>query len=524
MDSLCFSRSLAAGLAISSLFSGACARDTADAGVKTIGVGFDPGELFPGPEPRGGILDGTLLQFKGTNLDLGVTGLFFSTGAFTDPLNDPFDAIASYGYLFAPALTTADEYQLVSPKGPDIPETCFVQVDARGPLGSFRTVDVGQSISLVTDPGDFELRSILDMRREPQDYPANTSDVFIVYSAVAPLFFGHEVVPDNWAFGENVTLHFDGGLPPEGAPVASIPLPSDAADARVDKEEGDPTIWSPDDLTGVAVSNNLDGSESVVMRYDPVGLSLPDPRGNDGVLHVTWDALPETPGDDETDVRPEGATVVTISIKLLGRSPGQRTEDGNYCDAAAVTAGEVHDADWLATHDASKGNWCDAGYEPATDVGNDEFGLDALGADSCHDGLDSDGDGTCDEGGCLDVDGVTWLVPDPDCRRHNYQTAVCGDDDLCRDVGGDRDPDGHAGDLVCTALDDGDFTVDAAQIQALLDRVPEDEVGGAVLVVSRTAEKLITVPMVRDQVGNQEDINPVRLRLSQVQFGRLAWE
>jgi len=42
-------------------------------------------------------------------------------------------------------------------------------------------------------------------------------------------------------------------------------------------------------------------------------------------------------------------------------------------------------------------------------------------------------------------------------------------------------------------------------------------------VVARTAETLITVPMVRDPVGNQDNINPVRARTSQVHFGRLAW-
>ena len=73
-----------------------CARDTSDAGVKPIGVGYSPGELFPAPEKRGGIVDMTLVQTRGTNLDFGVTGFFGSAGAFVDTDSDPFDSILAF--------------------------------------------------------------------------------------------------------------------------------------------------------------------------------------------------------------------------------------------------------------------------------------------------------------------------------------------------------------------------------------------------------------------------------------------
>ncbi len=498
-----------------------CARETGEAGVKPIGVGFDPGDLYASPEARGGIVDVALTQIKGTNLDLGVTGFFSSAGAFTDPESDPFNSVLGFSYFFQPAIVAADEYQLVSPKGPDVDNACLVQINARGPLGSFRTVDVGGELTLTNGSSDPALRTEFALTRNPQDYPTNTSNVYIYYIGTASLLQSHPLLPDNWAFGQELSMHFDGALPPEGAPVASIPLPSSAADEQVGKEAGDPVVFSPDDLRGVFASNRTDDEDMERMEYNPSSQGLPDPRLNDGVIHVQWD--PPTTTD--------APSFVTISLKLLGEAEtGENAPSGDYCVPAATLEG-TKDADWLEDYNATKTDWCDVGYEPDLEVGNDEFGLDALAEDTCHDGLDNDADSLCDEGGCMAEDGTTWLLPDTKCSRHSSATASCGADSLCRPVGGSRDPDDHRGDLICRAPDsdpDGDgvaeFVVPADAVQALLSQVDTSTVAGAVLVVSRTSEELITVPLVRDQVGNSDDINPVRLRLAQVQFGRVNWE
>ena len=60
-------------------------------------------------------------------------------------------------------------------------------------------------------------------------------------------------------------------------------------------------------------------------------------------------------------------------------------------------------------------------------------------------------------------------------------------------------------------------------IDALQNTARED-VHGAVLKVVRTSEELVNVPLVKDQIGNEDNINPVRLRASQMQFGRFDWE
>lgn len=504
-------------LTCGSLLLGSCGYNTGEAGVKPVSVGYDPGELFPGPEPRGGLVDAVLMQLKGTNLDLGVTGLFGSSGSFTQHGSEPFESVLSFAYFFSPAIDAADEWQFVSPKGPDMNEACFVQINNRGPLGAFTTVDVGDSLLFSNNADDPADLTRLELQRDPQNYPLNTTQVTITYSALDIFNPGFPGYPANWTFGEEVTMHFDGGLPPEGTPIASIPRPSDAADPRAEKEAGDPSLWSPQDLTGVRVSNRDSvtnhATEAVAMVYAPAA-PLPSPLGNDRVLHVTWDAPPEA----------ERFSQVTMTLKLLGPDEPHQTDAEDFCvPAAAPDDSVVGDQIAYDVYVASKENWCDADFEPDVTLGNNESDADDIsGVDNCHDGADNDGDGRCDELGCWAGD--VWQDPDPQCARHELQTSVCGGDNLCTDVGGGRSADEHLGELICTAADDGDFVFPADQIERLLERLGDVEIEGAVLGVSRVTEELVQVPLARDQIGNEDNINPVRLRLAQVQYGRLTWE
>jgi len=517
-------------LSLSLMLALGCSRNTSDAGVKAIGVGYDPGELYAGPEARGGIIDAAVMEMKGTHLDLGVTGFFGTADAFTDPANDPFKLVLGFSYLFSPAILSADEWQLATPKGPDLVDDCLVQLNTRGPLGSFRTVDVGDSMVLTNGASDPALRTEFSLIRNPQDYPSGAS-VSVNYSAVTNYLEGHPLLAGNWAYDEDIYLHFDGGLPPDDVAVASIPMSSQQEDPRVDKDAGAPFVRSPEKLAGVMVSNLAEPEEDdwVVMRYQPTASGLPDPRGEDGVINVKWDALSNeeassgAPGHFSAD-----GSQVTVNLKLLGvPTQGSLTEDGNLCEPAEVLpvpdGGEKTEL-WLAQYEASKVNWCDPGYEPDPTLGNDETGIDPLGEDTCHNGIDEDEDGFCDEGGCLAEDGITWLLPDSNCARHSYQAATCGSDSLCVPVGGDRYVEAHQGDVICTAADDGSFTISAETVDSLLSQVDPATIGGAVLLVTRTSEKDIKVPAVRDPIGNIDDINPVRFRTSEVQVGRFSWE
>lgn len=512
-------------LGAAALLAAGCARETGEAGVKPIGVGFDPGDIFGAPEQRGGVIDVTQARIKGHELDLGITGFFGSGGAFVDPESDPFDTALGFAYLFSPAITAADETSLISPKGPDVPGACFAQINNRGPLGSFRTVDVGEQMALINsvDPEAEDPPAPMNFTlfRDPQDYPLDTTNVFLLYSGFDNLRIGQSAFTDNWAYGQDLSLHFAGGLPPGGAPVASVPLSSDQEDPRVGKPAGHPVVWSADELGDVFISNQEDGADAQLMRYAPTSGGLPSPQLNDGVIHLTWEPPVNRPDD----------SVVTVSLKLMqDAADGEPLDSQQSCIPAVAReplSGQ-RDLAWSIAYNDDKKRWCDDGFEPDAAIGNDEggdfFDQDGIASevDTCHDNIDQDGNGFCDEGGCFDDDG-NWLPPDPTCSRHTYQTSVCGADGQCRPTGGDRTGDGTLGELICTAEDTGAFTVPKDEIDAFLAQIDPTLAVGAVVVVSRTSETLVTLPAVRDPVGNIDDINPVRVRTAQVHYGRLAW-
>ena len=52
------------------------------------------------------------------------------------------------------------------------------------------------------------------MSRDPQDYPVNTSSVFMYYIGTANHTTSDPILPNNWAFGQELEMQFPGALPP----------------------------------------------------------------------------------------------------------------------------------------------------------------------------------------------------------------------------------------------------------------------------------------------------------------------
>ncbi len=499
---------LGMGLALTS-----CGRDASDAGAKLIGVGFDPGTVQPAPEPAGGLVDVALLDLASTNLDLGVTGMFYPGEAFADG-SENFQLVIGFSYLFHPALETMDEYQMISPKGPDVMDTCFVTSPRVGPLGSFTTLDAGDELRIVADGGmEFSLP------RDPGDYPDNTADVYTYYIGTAPLLTGHPVLGANFAFDQEVRLEWDGGVPPAGAPVASIPQPSWAPDERTGKPEGSPTIYAPPRLESVLVSNSESGTAGTPIAFTPTTEYPANPLSGEGdVVHVQWE-----PWEDAA----EHNGFVVIQIKALAQE-----EEG---DLLPCPWDPNQECECVPYGQGPSDLYCDTGYVEDTSIVGTES--DYSHGDDCADGVDNDGDFHCDSDGCIcewDPDHPTcpewmdgmWLGPDDSCPRH-YKTRECrsvGGQNRCFNVGGDRNPDAGIGELTCTVADDGDFVISEKDMAELLAQIGDRELGGALLMVGRVTEERVRMPMVRDEIGNAVDIGDIRLRMSNITVGRLATE
>ena len=495
-----------------------CGRDTSEAGAKLVGVGYEPGAVQPAPLPTGGVVDFTNLNVEATNLDMSITGLYYPGDPFIHG-GYPFSMVAGGSYIFHPALTAADEMQLLSPKGPDAMNTCFVTKDRNGPLGSFTTVDIGDNLRVVGDG----MR--LEVARDPGDYPGNTAEVFITYFDANSLVMNHPNVDSNWVYDADVELQWDGGIPPAGAPVASTPQPSWAGDERTMKPIGNPTIRSPRKLENIEIATREDALQGSAMEFRADNNWLDSPLSGSGdVLKVSWDAWEEAA---------DFGGFVVIQVRLLyedaeGTALACPWDPALQCDCVDFNKADEdnYDADFLSQTDM----YCDAEYQPDETVGNVEGGDGA-----CDDEIDNDLDYKCDEHGCIcdDPDWCpdwllgTWLGPDDDCARH-YQISECravGSEKRCFTVGGDRNvfEGALAAELTCTVSDaDGVYTIGQELIDELLDITDRERVDGAMLLVGRVVEKRVTMPIVSDEVGNQVDIGEIRWRMSNVSVGRLA--
>jgi len=499
---------LAGGLLLTS-----CGRDADEANGKMVGVGYEPGAVQPAPVPSGGLVDIVNLNMQTTNLDMGVTGMYYASESFVSG-EDSFSLVMGFSRLFSPALTAADEMQLLSPKGPDMVNTCFVTPNRSGQLGTYTTLDAGDSLRLVGDGMRFSLP------RDPNDYPGTTSNVWLYYIGSQSVLQDHPVLDNNWAYDQELEFQWDGGVPPDGAPVASIPLPSSAPDPRTGKQAGHPTIYSPPKLEGIVVSAKEEETGGEVLAFAPNTDYLPSPLDGSGdVLHVRWNPWEQAE---------ENSSRIVIQVRLLK----------NEKEGALLPCPWDPNQECECDDDGPADLRCDT--EVRSDVSSGSEGGE--GTDDCHDGIDNDGDFMCDVDGCIcsntdvDEDGIVdyqcppwmdghWLGPDPECGR-DYKTMECrnaGGQNRCFMVGGDRNPDGTAMELTCTVEDElGHFVISEDYIQEMLGKVDTTDIGGALLMVGRVAEERVLMPAVKDEIGNVVDIGELRVRVSNVSIGRLA--
>ena len=220
-----------------------------DVSTKLVGVGYDPDEIGPAPTPYGGVVEYSWVNFAGGGLSLALMGLgsFDEISPSMGGYRPPFAAVYGFSYVFSQKFAAADALGGITSVPPAVPDTCYTSFDASGPIGSFRTVDVGSWMEFTTtDEAGLATDGGLRMGRNPPDYPANPQDVFVYYigfeyyAATAtrglvptldttedPGTLGDTVVSRrNFPFGESVEFRFPGAIGQTEIPVASLPRPS----------------------------------------------------------------------------------------------------------------------------------------------------------------------------------------------------------------------------------------------------------------------------------------------------------
>jgi hypothetical protein len=487
-----------------------CAPDYEDVPTKLVGVGYDPNEIGPAPTPYGGVVEYSWVNFAGGGLSLALMGLgsFDEVGPAMVGYSPPYAAVYGFSYVFDTKLASADSLGGVTSVPPDVDDTCYTTFAAGGPIGSFKTVDIGSWLSFDgTESDDAGFR----LDRFPKDYPGNPQDMFVYYIGIDfwakeatkglvqasdsnnPEDLAETVVRSrNFPFGEEVAFRFPGALAPVEVPVASMPLPSTAV------EGGNTTYTLPSDPTGVMMT--WDGPQ-----FDAYGSEI----GSGPVTTCLSYAAPGTVPVDPSDCTSVDAGNDPVGQTYTGPWSTEsgvtfRWEKGTnpdeYVSIAVRFLGPIDEADpsfaeRVVTVPAS--GPVERAWESAQDDGNiapDVAVPDGRRAPTA-----------CEEG--------EWVFDDA------YKSATGG---YVASMQGN--PLDNVAEVTCRLADDGEYTLTAAQLEEATTYARRVGAQGAVFYFARSTEAEARVPAVKNQFDQRLEISPIKLTSRAVDIGRFWFD
>ena len=487
-----------------------CQPDYEDAPTKLVGVGYNPAEIGPAPTPYGGVVEYSWVNFAGGGLSLALMGLgaFDEVGPALVGYKPPYAAVYGFSYIFDTKLEAADSLGGVTSVPPSVDDTCYTTFEATGPIGSFKTSDIGSAMSLLTDDGAGGL--VLD--RLPGDYPADRQDMFIYYSSIdfwnatvqKGLVYDGEtkasgmsetiVRRDNFPFGQEVSFSFPGALAPIDAPVASVPMPS--------RSQGESRFALPHAPGGVLVS-------WAGPRYDSFGRSLDSGDQARCLAYPTDDALaPSTAVDcDAADIPPAGAELVGQMYTgpwdaeegiTFSWSPGEQPAE--YVSLAVRFLGPVDHADPNLQEDVvivTPDEAADAAWKQAARDGSVPSGLETPQGRRAP--------AACEQG--------EWVFDD---------AFLSQDGGLAPAMRGD--PFHNMAEVTCRLDDDGSFSLTAAIVEEAETYARLHGAQGAVFYFARSTELEAKVPSAKDQYNQRLDISPVKVTSRAIDIGRFWFD
>jgi hypothetical protein len=489
------------------LFS--CAPEYKDVPVKVVGVGYDPQEIGPSPTPYGGVVEYSWVNFSGAGLSLALMqlGSFDEVGPDMVGFAPPYAAVYGFSYLFTEKLPAADSLGGVTSVPPEAEESCYTTFEASGPIGSFKTVDVGDYMELVTANGEGGLR----LERNPAQYPADAENAFAYYSSIdlwtsAPMYAlvpnGKGNRPDDmekvlvhkasFPSGEAVAFRFPGGVPPQYAPVGSVPVPSAVAgttELKVPSLPGGVQLeWKGPRFDNYGHEVGASGEQRTCLAFS--GSAAVDPQGpaecveainaaaavgqiytgpwdaEDGQVLFRWE-----PGADANEY-------VSLSVRFLG--PVDRN-DPNF--AREIVYEEAPRGVTVAWNAQAGKNFPDVDAPAGTRAPT-----------------------ACEEEGAYEFD-------------PNYTTDA---GDLIPAMRGD--PFHNMAEVTCRLRDDGEFALTNAIVADALTYARAHGSEGVVFYFGRSNEAEVEVPDAMDNYGNRKSITPIKVASRAIDIGRFWFE
>ncbi len=222
----------------------ACGRQTEDADVKFVGVGNHPDDIGPIPEDAGGLVEIGLMDMAGGGIPFGILGFISSEaiGPQMTGMAPPYEIVTGTSFLFDNPVPSPEAHFGSLGLPPEVEDHCWTNYEPFSFLTS-STVDVGSGLRVVSKESEAEF----GFARTPAVYPPDPQDVFVYYFNVEshrghtdyvyapgddddPRNMTQQILRrKNFPAGEEVIVEFPGGIPPQEAPVSSIPATSYAA-------------------------------------------------------------------------------------------------------------------------------------------------------------------------------------------------------------------------------------------------------------------------------------------------------
>jgi len=195
----------------------ACERPTSDYEVGLHGAGTQLSDIEAAPTEMGGRIEVARFRLWGSNLGLGLTGLYGDA-----PRADGTSFVvgsAAFGY---PASSAYDRVSAFLSPGPFTNDTCVVRGAPKTSAGPVEYVDVGDRVRLST-PGQTQL----SLERDPPAHPRPSGESWYVGygNQLLPDIQGHPDLPDTWTPGASWSVTFPGTIAPAESTIGVIPYP-----------------------------------------------------------------------------------------------------------------------------------------------------------------------------------------------------------------------------------------------------------------------------------------------------------
>lgn len=477
-------------LLLLSLLAAACGRDVSQVGTKFSGVGYNPDEIAPTPEPHGGLVEYSWVNFAGGGLSLAAVKLTDFTSVPISPgFEPPYVMVYGQAFVFDKPAVGVDNFGVILDV-PELPGTCYTAVEPTGLMLMSSTADLGTNISFRNSDGTVGF--VLD--RVPAEYPSDPQDALVYYSSLSSWrteeIVGYNagagvqsytdlekevLVPMNWRHGEEMVMEYPGGVAPLYANAGSLPFPSSY------NPGGSPSITLPNRQEGLLFS--WDGP-----RYDTEGIVYTESGPQSTCLNYNW------PEDDAP-----GAKEDCLTLPKPGMNESYQ--------------GQIYTGPWDTTG-GLKMDWYQGEVEGdiltltirflgPLDLENDTYIRERM--------VNYDDPENPEEGrAALPCEEGEWTVP---------TTFYTREGELVPTLRGD--PFHVVTELTCR-LDDsaGTFTLTEDLVGPALQAAKERKAEGAIFAITRSRIVEAPVPPVKDNYDNRNDIEDILVIARSMELGR----